>query len=79
MDILAVLSMLLQIITLWTPFLVLSRLLMGFYCAITTGLVPSYTISLSPSFTSGVFGVFNQLAIVTGMAFAYLMGQFLTT
>jgi hypothetical protein len=79
MDIIAIIAILMQAITLLTPIVYVSRIFMGFYCAITTGLVPSYTLSLTPSFTTGIFGVFNQIAIVTGMTFAYLMAQFLNT
>lgn len=49
---------------------------MGFYCGIISGLVPSYIMSISPSFTSGIIGTFHQTLIVLGMAFAYYMGQY---
>jgi hypothetical protein len=51
--------------------------MMGIFCGFTTGIVPSYIISISPSFTSGVLGTFSQISVVVGMAFAYYMGQFL--
>jgi SP family facilitated glucose transporter-like MFS transporter 1 len=74
MDILAIFAVLLQLVTIYFPILCISRFLMGIYCAITTGLIPSWIISMSPSFRSGIFGTFNQLAVVFGMAEAYLMG-----
>ena len=62
--------------TFYWPFLVVSRLIMGFYCGIISGLVPSYIMSISPSFTNGIIGTFHQTLIVLGMAFAYYMGTF---
>jgi len=76
-DYLAIIAISMQIFTVYTPVLCVSRFLMGIYCGFTTGLVPSYLLSLSPSFKSGIIGTLNQLAIVTGMAFAFYMGQFL--
>jgi|LakMenEpi03Aug12_release.lakeMendotaPanAssembly.Ray.scaffolds.fasta_scaffold235969_2 MFS family permease len=75
MDLIAVAAIVSQIITVYTPVLCLSRFLMGLYCGICSGVVPSYIVSLSPSFTSGIIGSFNQISIALGMAFAYYMGQ----
>lgn len=77
MDYLAIASVCLHLIRLDIEVVCLSRLLMGFYCGITTGLIPSWIISMSPNYTSGIFGTFNQLAITLGMAEAYFMGQYL--
>lgn len=77
LDVIAVIAVLLQVISLSLPVVIISRVLMGFYCAITTGLIPSWILSMSPSFMSGIFGTFSQLAIALGMATAYCMGQFL--
>lgn len=75
MDLIAVIAIILQMITVYTPILCISRFLMGIYCGICSGVVPSYIVSLSPSFTSGIIGSFNQIAIALGMGFAYYMGQ----
>ena len=72
MDVLAIISMGMQMITMWTPVLFLSRFLMGVYCAITLGVVPSFSLSISPKELSGISGSCNQLSLVTGMALAYL-------
>ncbi len=77
MDVVAVIAALMQTVSIYFPVVIVSRFLMGIYCAITTGLIPSWIISMSPSFTSGIFGTFNKVAIATGMATAYCMGQFL--
>jgi MFS transporter, SP family, solute carrier family 2 (facilitated glucose transporter), member 1 len=77
MDLLGALAIALQLISLHTAVLSLSRFLMGFYCGITSGVVPSFIMSLAPRFTSGIVGTFNQMAVALGMAFAYYMGQLL--
>ncbi len=74
LDIIAIVSVVMQVVTIYMPIVILSRFLMGFYCAITTALIPSWILSMSPSFTSGIFGTFNQIAIALGMAIAYSMG-----
>lgn len=75
MDLIAVIAILAQMLTVYTPILCISRFLMGLYCGICSGVVPSYIVSLSPSFTSGIIGSFNQISIALGMAFAYYLGQ----
>lgn len=79
LDFLAIAAVTMQIITIYTPVLCVSRFLMGIYCGFTLGLVPSYTMSISPSFKSGIIGSFSQIAMVLGMAFAYYMGNVLDT
>lgn len=68
MDCLAIFAMILQIISIYFPVVCVSRLLMGFYCAIITGVVPSWIVSMTPSFTNGIFGTFNQIAFALGIA-----------
>ena len=75
MDVIAVIGIISQMITVYTPVLCISRFLMGNYCGICSGIVPTYIVSLSPSYTSGIIGSFNQIAIALGMGFAYYMGQ----
>ena len=77
MNVLAIIAIFMQIISLHIVVLCVSRFLMGFYCGIISGVVPSYILSLSPSFTSGIVGTYNQVAMTSGMAFAYYMGQLL--
>lgn len=76
MDILAAIAIILQLITIHSIMLGISRFLMGIFCGIVSGVVPSYIISLAPSFTSGILGSYNQISLTFGMAFAYYMGQF---
>ena len=78
MNILAIFSMALQILSFSTPFIFISRILMGIYCAITISIIPSYSLSIAPHSISGVSGSSNQFAIIAGMAFAYLLSDVLT-
>jgi SP family facilitated glucose transporter-like MFS transporter 1 len=77
LDIIAIVAVVMQVVSIYLPVVIVSRLLMGFYCAITTGVIPSWILSMSPSFTSGIFGTLSQFAIALGMGTAYCMGQFL--
>jgi MFS family permease len=77
LDYLAIAAIVMQMVSIYTPVLCLSRLLMGIFCGFTTGIVPSYIVSIAPSFASGIIGSYSQMSIVLGMAFAYYMGQFL--
>lgn len=77
LDIIAIVAVAMQVVSIYFPVVIVSRLLMGFYCAITTGVIPSWILSMSPSFTSGIFGTLSQFAIALGMGTAYCMGQFL--
>ena len=75
MDGIVLLAVLLQAITIYTPVLCLARLLMGVYCGIILGLVPTFVVSLTPSEFRGYTGTFSQIAITMGILAAYLMGQ----
>ena len=79
LDMVAVLAVVLQLITLYYPVVFVSRLIMGFHCAITAGLIPSWILSMSPQNKTGLFGTFSYLAFVFGMAQAYCMGELLET
>ncbi|MBN3298532.1 GTR2 protein, partial [Amia calva] len=43
------------------------RALMGFYCGLSSGLVPMYIGEIAPTAYRGAFGTLHQLAIVTGI------------
>ena len=75
MDIVVMIGIIMQVITIWTPVLCVSRLLMGIFCGITFGIAPSFIVSITPSFYRGITGTFSQSAMTIGIAFAYVMGQ----
>jgi MFS family permease len=67
LDVLAIVVVIPQLFTLNYPIVIICRLLMGFYCAITIGLVPAWIISLAPQQLSGIFGTFSYLSIAAGL------------
>ena len=75
MDGVVLLAVILQAITIYTPVMCLARLLMGTYCGIILGLVPTFVVSLTPSEFRGYTGTFSQISITLGMLAAYWMGQ----
>jgi len=72
----AILAIIIQMISLFTPILCISRLMMGFYCAMAFGIIPKFIVSISPNLISGVLGTFNQISFTLGIVFAYYMGHF---
>jgi len=75
MNFLAIIAVVMQLMTFYWPVLIVSRYIMGMYCGIISGLVPSYIMSIAPSSNSGIIGSFYQGSIVLGLTFAYQMGQ----
>ena len=75
MDVVVVLGVGLQVVTIWTPVLCISRLLIGVFCGVTFGLVPTFIVSITPSFYRGVTGTFSQVGMTMGIMFAYVMGE----
>ena len=57
----------------WLEFsnIYIGRFIVGIYCGIATGIIPTYLISISPPEISGIIGSFNQLLITIGIAVAY--------
>ncbi|MFT7808223.1 solute carrier family 2, facilitated glucose transporter member 2 [Arapaima gigas] len=50
------------------------RALMGFYCGLSSGLVPMYIGEISPLAYRGGLGTLHQLAIVTGILISQVIG-----
>lgn len=67
----AVFASLLQMSSLKIYPLLFSRLLMGIYCGINSGVVPTYITSLAPPHMVGALGTLNQLLITIGISMAY--------
>jgi len=57
------------------PALIVSRVMMGIYSGLVTGLVPTYIFSFSPAPLIGITGTFSYLAMTFGTALAYHIGQ----
>nr|XP_012312878.1 solute carrier family 2, facilitated glucose transporter member 4 isoform X2 [Aotus nancymaae] len=54
--------------------LILGRFLIGAYSGLTSGLVPMYVGEIAPTHLRGALGTLNQLAIVTGILIAQVLG-----
>ncbi|KAJ8003782.1 hypothetical protein DPEC_G00151970 [Dallia pectoralis] len=50
------------------------RCVMGFYCGLSSGLVPMYIGEIAPMAYRGALGTLHQLAIVTGILLSQLLG-----
>uniref|UniRef100_A0A8C9W8S9 Solute carrier family 2 member 2 n=1 Tax=Scleropages formosus TaxID=113540 RepID=A0A8C9W8S9_SCLFO len=50
------------------------RALMGFYCGLSSGLVPMYVGEIAPVAYRGALGALHQLAIVTGILISQIVG-----
>lgn len=54
--------------------LYLTRFLLGIYLGISSSILPSYLVSISPPEMSGLIGSFQQLLITIGISVAYRLG-----
>ncbi|MGH0129453.1 UNVERIFIED_CONTAM: hypothetical protein FKN15_018504 [Acipenser sinensis] len=50
------------------------RAVMGFYCGLSSGLVPMYIGEIAPTAYRGALGTLHQLAIVTGILISQVIG-----
>lgn len=74
MDILAILGMLIQNISLSFWPLFIGRLILGFVVGINSGLVAQYTFSVTPTTLSGSVGALRQVFLNVGVAIGYTLG-----
>nr|XP_006819907.1 PREDICTED: solute carrier family 2, facilitated glucose transporter member 3-like [Saccoglossus kowalevskii] len=54
--------------------LVIGRFIIGFYCGISTGLVPMYLSEIAPTNLRGAVGVFHQLFVTIGVLVSQILG-----
>lgn len=61
---------------LWKPHIMViaGRAVMGFYCGLTSGLVPMYIGEIAPKAYRGALGTLHQLAIVIGILLSQVIG-----
>ncbi|XP_036981237.1 solute carrier family 2, facilitated glucose transporter member 2 [Acanthopagrus latus] len=69
-------GLLMGLCRMWKPHLMViaGRAVMGFYCGLTSGLVPMYVGEISPKAYRGALGTLHQLAIVTGILISQVIG-----
>ncbi|KAL7832420.1 hypothetical protein AOLI_G00299680 [Acnodon oligacanthus] len=53
---------------------IVGRAIMGFYCGLSSGLVPMYIGEIAPVKYRGALGALHQLAIVTGILISQVLG-----
>uniref|UniRef100_A0A3Q4HUN5 Solute carrier family 2, facilitated glucose transporter member 4 n=1 Tax=Neolamprologus brichardi TaxID=32507 RepID=A0A3Q4HUN5_NEOBR len=54
--------------------MILGRFVIGAYCGLASGLTPMYVGEIAPTSLRGALGTLHQLAIVTGILFAQVLG-----
>ncbi|XP_061700972.1 solute carrier family 2, facilitated glucose transporter member 2 [Syngnathoides biaculeatus] len=61
---------------LWKPhvMVIAGRAILGFYCGLTSGLVPMYIGEIAPKAYRGALGTVHQLAIVIGILISQVIG-----
>ncbi|XP_060918939.1 solute carrier family 2, facilitated glucose transporter member 2 [Labrus mixtus] len=69
-------GLLMGLCRMWKPhFMVIAgRAVMGFYCGLTSGLVPMYIGEIAPKAYRGALGTIHQLAIVVGILISQVIG-----
>lgn len=73
-DYLTIIAVVVGILNLSIGVQTLSRILFGVVAGINTVIVPTYLTSLLPGAMGGPCGTLNQLFIVIGIFFGYIMG-----
>ena len=74
MDILTILSICIQDISLSLAPLLVGRLMLGFIVGINSGLVPQYIYSVTPTELAGSVGSLHQVFLMVGVAIGYCFG-----
>ncbi|XP_076604718.1 solute carrier family 2, facilitated glucose transporter member 2 isoform X1 [Chaetodon auriga] len=69
-------GLLMALCKLWKPHIMViaGRAVMGFYCGLSSGLVPMYIGEIAPKAYRGALGTLHQLAIVTGILISQVIG-----
>lgn len=69
-------GLLMGLCKMWKPHIMVisGRAVMGFYCGLTSGLVPMYIGEIAPKAYRGALGTLHQLAIVIGILISQVTG-----
>ncbi|XP_068436055.1 solute carrier family 2, facilitated glucose transporter member 2 isoform X1 [Clinocottus analis] len=69
-------GLLMGLCRMWKPHIMIisGRAVMGFYCGLTSGLVPMYIGEIAPKAYRGALGTLHQLAIVIGILISQVIG-----
>ncbi|KAM3843160.1 LOW QUALITY PROTEIN: solute carrier family 2, facilitated glucose transporter member 2-like, partial [Diretmus argenteus] len=69
-------GLLMGLCKMWKPHIMVisGRAVMGFYCGLTSGLVPMYIGEIAPKAYRGALGTLHQLAVVIGILISQVIG-----
>ncbi|CAL8273441.1 unnamed protein product [Merluccius merluccius] len=69
-------GLLMGLCKMWKPHIMVisGRAVMGFYCGLTSGLVPMYIGEIAPKAYRGALGTLHQLAVVVGILLSQVIG-----
>uniref|UniRef100_A0A669CVX6 Solute carrier family 2 member 2 n=1 Tax=Oreochromis niloticus TaxID=8128 RepID=A0A669CVX6_ORENI len=69
-------GLLMGLCKMWKPHIMVisGRAVMGFYCGLTSGLVPMYIGEIAPKAYRGALGALHQLAVVIGILISQVIG-----
>nr|XP_057912553.1 solute carrier family 2, facilitated glucose transporter member 2 isoform X2 [Doryrhamphus excisus] len=69
-------GLLMGLCKMWKPhvMVITGRAIMGFYCGLSSGLVPMYIGEIAPKAYRGALGTLHQLAIVVGILISQVLG-----
>ncbi|XP_061600241.1 solute carrier family 2, facilitated glucose transporter member 2 [Cololabis saira] len=69
-------GLLMGLCKIWKPHLmvIMGRAVMGFYCGMSSGLVPMYIGEIAPKAYRGAMGALHQLAVVVGILISQVIG-----
>lgn len=76
-DTLMAIAIIAQSISLDLQVMYVTRFTFGFFCGVSSGIIPPYLTSISPLNMTGFIGSFNQLLITVGISVAYALNFFL--
>lgn len=76
-DFMMVVAVIVQSVSLDLHAMYFTRLVFGFFCGVSSSIIPPYLTSISPLNMTGFIGSFNQLFITIGISIAYALNFFI--
>lgn len=76
-DVMMVVAVIAQAVSLDLHVMYFTRFIFGYFCGVSSTVIPPYLTSISPLNMTGFIGSFNQLGITVGISVAYALNFFL--
>ncbi len=76
-DFMMVVAVIVQSVSLELHAMYITRFVFGFFCGVSSSIIPPYLTSISPLNMTGLIGSFNQLFITIGISIAYALNFFI--